>query len=204
LREAARLSPEENVTEGKNMEPSSTLVMFAANWRPLLFRGWIAVLTGVVALLWPGLQPGTLVAVFGAYALADGLATMTMALRARGVRGFGSLLTQGLVSLAAGIVAFTFAGMPTLLPTLMAGWGAAKGIAELVTATGLRREVSTEWPLTASAALSIIFGALIMPGIGLDVPALAWVFAFYAIFLGIFLVASARRLRQLADEMALP
>jgi uncharacterized membrane protein HdeD (DUF308 family) len=55
----------------------------------------------------------------------------------------------------------------------------------------------------ATGALSIVFGALIMPGIGLDVRALAWVFAIYAIFLGIFMVATARRLRQLADEMAL-
>ena len=168
-----------------------------------MFRGWIAVLTGVVGLLWPGLQPDTLIAVFGAYALADALATMTIAFRARGVRGFGSLLTQGLIGVTAGVVAFTFSSLPAILPTVMASWAAAKGIAELLTAIELRREVTDEWPLAATAALSIIFGALIMPGIGLDVLALAWVFAFYAIFLGIFLVATARRLRQLADEMAL-
>ena len=185
------------------MERSSTLVLFAANWRPLMFRGWIAVLTGVVELLWPRLQPDTLIVVFGAYALADALATMTIAFRARGVRGFGSLLTQGLIGVTAGVVAFTFSSLPAILPTVMASWAAAKGIAELLTAIELRREVTDEWPLAATAALSIIFGALIMPGIGLDVLALAWVFAFYAIFLGIFLVATARRLRQLADEMAL-
>jgi uncharacterized membrane protein HdeD (DUF308 family) len=179
------------------------LVLFATNWRPLLFRGWIAVLTGVIALHWPGLQPATLIGVFGAYALVDALATMTMALRARGVRGFGHLLTQGLIGVTAGVVAFTFAGMPTILPAIMASWAAAKGIVEILTAIELRRELSDEWPLPAIAALSIVFGALIMPGIGLDVLALAWVFALYAIFLGIFLVASARRLRQLADEMAL-
>ena len=185
------------------MKLSSTLVLFAANWRPLILRGWIAVLAGVVGLLWPGLQPGTLIAVFGAYALADALATLTMAFRARGVRGFGSLLTQGLIGVTAGGVAVTFAGMPDILPAVMTSWAAAKGVVEVLTAIELRREVTDEWPPTATAALSIIFGALVMPGIGLDVLALAWVFAFYAIFLGIFLVATARRLRQLADEMAL-
>jgi uncharacterized membrane protein HdeD (DUF308 family) len=185
------------------MEPSSTLVLFAVNWRPLMFRGWIAVLTGAVGLLWPGLQADALIVVFGAYALADALATLTVALRARGVRGFGSLLTQGLIGVTAGAVAFTFAGMPAILPTVMASWAAAKGVAELLTAIGLQREVTDEWPLAATGALSVIFGALIMPGIGLDVLALAWVFAFYAIFLGIFLVATARRLRQLAQEMTL-
>ena len=53
-----------------------------------------------------------------------------------------------------------------------------------------------------TGALSIVLGALIMPGIGLDLFALALVFGFYAIFLGIFLLAIARRLRQLAQEMA--
>jgi uncharacterized membrane protein HdeD (DUF308 family) len=65
----------------------------------------------------------------------------------------------------------------------------------------LRSEVSEEWPLAATGALSIICG-LIMPGIGPDHFALALVFGAYATFLGIFLLAIARRLRQLAQEMA--
>jgi hypothetical protein len=56
--------------------------------------------------------------------------------------------------------------------------------------------------LAATGALSLIFGALIMPGVGLDILALTWPFALYAILLGIFLVAIARRLRQLAQETA--
>jgi uncharacterized membrane protein HdeD (DUF308 family) len=186
------------------MPPSSPLVLFAANWHLLMFRGSIAVLSGLISLLWPGLQPDTLIVVFGVYALADALATMTIAFRARGVPGFGSLLSQGLVGTAAGVGAFTLAAMlATALPMLLAAWATTKGVAEILTGIALRREVSDEWPLAATGALSMIFGGLIMPGIGLDVLALAWVFGCYAILLGIFLLAIARRLRQLADEMAL-
>ena len=51
------------------MEPSSTLVLFAANWRPLVFRGWIAVLTGVVELVCVALYALPRTSVLGAVAL---------------------------------------------------------------------------------------------------------------------------------------
>jgi uncharacterized membrane protein HdeD (DUF308 family) len=182
----------------------STLAVFAANWRLLMFRGAIALASGAVGLLWPELQLDTLTIVFGAYALADALATMTIAFRARGVRGFGSLLTQGLIGITAGAIALMWPAMlANTLPTFVAAWATTKGVAEILAAIALRSEVSYEWPLAATGALSIICGALIMPGIGLDHFALAWVFGFYAIFVGIFLLAIARRLRQLAQEMAL-
>jgi uncharacterized membrane protein HdeD (DUF308 family) len=187
------------------MPPPATLSLFAANWRLLMFRGAIALASGAVAVLWRELQLDTWIVVFGAYALADALATTTMAVRARGVRGFGSLLAQGLVGITAGVVALMWPAMvATTLPAFVAAWAATKGVAEILAAIALRPEVSDEWPLAATGALSITCGALIMPGLGLDHVALAWVFGFYAIFLGIFLLSIARRLRQLAQEMTRP
>jgi uncharacterized membrane protein HdeD (DUF308 family) len=181
----------------------STLVLFAANWRLVMFRGAIALASGVVGLLWPELQPETLTIVFGAYALADALATMTIAFRARGVRGFSSLLTQGLIGITAGAIALMWPALLTnALPTFVAAWATTKGVAEILAGMALRSEVSDEWPLPATGALSIICG-LIMPGIGPDHFALALVFGVYATLLGIFLLTIAGRLRQLAQEMAL-
>jgi uncharacterized membrane protein HdeD (DUF308 family) len=177
----------------------STLVVFAANWRLLMFRGAIALASGAVGLFWPEFQLDALTIVFGAYALADAFATITIAFRARGVRGFGSLLTQGLIGMAAG--AIVLIEPANTLPTLIAAWAITKGVAETLAGMTLRSEVSEEWPLAATGALSIICG-LIMPGIGPDPFALALVFGVYATVLGIFLLAIARRLRQLAQEMA--
>ena len=180
----------------------STLVLFATSSRLLMFRGAIALASGAVSLLWPELQLDTVTIVFGAYALADALATMTIAFRARGVRGFGSLLTQGLIGIAAGAIVLMGPAMPAnTLPTFIAGWAITKGVAEILAGLALRSEVSEEWPLAATGALSIACG-LIMPGIGPDHFALALVFGVYATFVGIFLLAIARRLRQLAQEMA--
>jgi len=177
----------------------STLVLFATNWRLVMFRGAIALASGGVSLLWPELQLDTLSIVFGAYTLSDALATMTIAVRARGTRGFGSLLAQGLTGIAAGAIVLMVPA--NTLPTFIAAWAIAKGVAEVLAGLVLRSEVSEEWPLAATGALSIICG-LIMPGIGPDHFALALVFGVYATFVGIFLLTIAGRLRHLAQEMA--
>ena len=92
-------------------------------------------------------------------------------------------------------------GPANTLPTIIAAWAITKGVAEILAGMTLRSEVSEEWPLAATGALSIICG-LIMPGLGPDHFALALVFGGYATVLGIFWLAIARRLRQLAQEMA--
>jgi len=53
-----------------------TIVMtttLARNWWVLALRGLIAILFGIVAFIWPGLTLVSLVLLFGAYALLDGI-----------------------------------------------------------------------------------------------------------------------------------
>ena len=186
------------------MAPTSTLASFAANWRLLMFRGSISVLFGLACLLWPRPTMGRLVFLFSAYALADGVTAMTLALRGRGAQSFGSLLMEGLIGVTAGIVGVMYSTMPvSQLPWLIAAWATARGVTGALTARALRKELSEDWPTAALAALSIIFAVLMMPGHVLDPLALALLFAFYAIFLGIMVVSIAHRLHQLAHEMAL-
>src|ERR671923_2512153 len=47
--------------------------MLARNWWVLALRGVLAIIFGVLAFLWPGLTLITLVLLFGAYALVDGV-----------------------------------------------------------------------------------------------------------------------------------
>lgn len=186
------------------MAPTPTLASFAANWRLLMFRGSISVLFGLACLLWPRPTMGRMVFLFSAYAMADGVTAMTLALRGSVLRVFGSLLMEGLIGMTAGIVGVMYTTMPASeLPWLIAAWATARGVAGALTARALRRELSEDWPIAALAALSIIFGTLIMPGLVLDPLALALLFAFYGIFLGITVVSIAHRLHQLAQEMAL-
>ena len=67
------------------------LTVLAGQWPVLLLRAVIAILFGVLALVWPGLTLGALIILFGAYALVDGIAALVMAVASRGLQGFGSL-----------------------------------------------------------------------------------------------------------------
>src|SRR4029453_9905 len=83
-------------------------------WWAVVLRGIAAILFGVVALVWPGPTVFALVLLFGAYALVDGIFTLTSALgRNRdgtrtGSRGW--LIVQGIAGIFMGILTFGWAG----------------------------------------------------------------------------------------------
>ena len=52
------------------------LSTFAANWRALALRGLVALLFGLVVLIWPGLVLSVLALLFGLYAAVDGAITL--------------------------------------------------------------------------------------------------------------------------------
>ena len=65
---------------------------FARNWWLLLIRGIIAVLFGLMAFIWPGLTLVTLILLYAAYALVDGLMAIWVSVTSRtwGLLLFGS------------------------------------------------------------------------------------------------------------------
>src|SRR5690606_12957028 len=84
-------------------------------WVPLI-RGGAAIAFGVLALLAPEISLLTLVLLWGAYALVDGVFNLVAGVRkARAGRRWGWLVFEGIVSILVGLLAF-------LLPevTLMA------------------------------------------------------------------------------------
>jgi uncharacterized membrane protein HdeD (DUF308 family) len=88
------------------------LSMITENWRTLALRGLVALLFGLLILLWPGLVLGVLALLFGIYAVADGATVLVPALRApdRGVRRWLPL-TEGVVGVIAGLVAVVWTGL---------------------------------------------------------------------------------------------
>jgi uncharacterized membrane protein HdeD (DUF308 family) len=178
------------------------LALLAANWSLLLFRGLIAVLFGILVLSWTGPTTFTLAFLLGAYALIDGLLALFVIFRARagGFAVSGSLLFEGLVRIGAGASAFEASDITDdALLTFFSVWVISSGIAEIVVAIALRKEVTGEWPLPLAGTLSIIFGVLMLWFSSVEV--LALVMGSYVIIFGLMLTALALRLRQLADEM---
>ncbi len=74
-------------------------------------------------------------------------------------------------------------------------------IARIVAAIQLRRVLRNEWLLVGSGLASVIFGvvAAVFPGAG--ILALIWLLGFWLIVVGVFLIALALQLRQLAHGL---
>jgi uncharacterized membrane protein HdeD (DUF308 family) len=169
----------------------------ARNWWALALRGLVAILFGVLALLWPGLTLLALVFLFGAYVLVDGIVALLSALRAaQRHRRWGMLLLEGLAGIVAGILTFVWPGITTIvLLYLIAAWAVVTGILEVVTAIALREELRGEWLLGLSGVASVVFGILLFAQPGAGAVALVWLIGWYAIIFGILLLAVAFRLR---------
>ena len=73
-------------------------VVLVRNWWALALRGALAVLFGVAAFVMPGLTLVVLIALFGAYALIDGVLAIVAGVKAaEHHERFGSLLWRGVL-----------------------------------------------------------------------------------------------------------
>jgi len=166
-----------------------------------LFRGILAILFGLVALLWPGLTLLFLVYLFGAYALISGIFATATALRFTHERSWALLLVEGILGILAGIVAFVWPGITAFVFLfLIAVWAIVTGIMQIVAALTLPLDTGREWLLGLAGLASIIFGILIAlwPSIGLLT--VIWLIGIYAIVFGILYIVRYFQTRSLASH----
>lgn len=170
----------------------------AARWWMLVVRGVAAILFGVLAIVVPEISILSLIILWGAYALVDGVFNLMLAVRrARVGRSWGWLVFEGVVSVGAGVLTFVLPGMTALfLLIVIAVWAVLTGVAEIAAALMLRRHIRGEWLLAASGVLSIAFGVLMMFFPGSGALALAWMVGGYSIVFGALLIALGLRLNR--------
>src|SRR5712664_4266228 len=179
----------------RRSRPMATVLL--RNWWALALRGVLAILLGVAAFVLPGVTLAVLVALFGAYALVDGVLAIIAGVRAaeRHERWWSPVF-KGLAGIAAGVVAFVQPALTALaLLYLIGGWGIVTGILEIVAAVHLHR-AHGEWLLVLNGVLSVLFGLLVILWPGAGLLTLLWMIGMYPIFFGILLVALAFRLRS--------
>jgi uncharacterized membrane protein HdeD (DUF308 family) len=171
-------------------------------WVPVL-RGVAAILFGLALLAAPGIGLFVLVILWGAYALVDGIAALVMAARgARTGRHRGWLVVEGIVSVAAGLVALAWPGITAIaLLMVIAAWAVVTGIAEIAASFAIGGGLRHGWPLALAGVLSIVFGGLLLAFPGSGALALLWTIGAYAIVFGGMLVAFGVRLRAARGEI---
>lgn len=156
---------------------------------PTAIRGTLAIVFGIIALASPTSAALALAIVFGVWAFVDGIFAFVVAAR-RGREGqrWGWFLFEGLVSIAAGIVAFVYPGVTILVLTILVIARAIVLGLVTVTAAFTSRETAHRWLYAITGVVSTLFGILLMvelfrsPVIG--VLAVVWAIGVYAIIIG--------------------
>lgn len=168
----------------------------ARNWWVMALRGAVAVLFGLVAFGMPGLVLLTLVFVFAAYLVFDGVLAVVAGLRAASHHErYRTLLLEGGLNIATGLVVGFFPfGAVLALVLLTAAWAIVTGVVMLVGGLRLHHTHGRLW-LLAGGGLSVVWGVLLLVAPLLGAVVLAWWLGFYAILFGLTLLVLAFRLR---------
>ena len=171
--------------------------LLARSWWMLALQGLVALLFGVLAVLWPGLTLLWLMALFAAYAIISGGAALYGAVKNRTMdRGWWLILLLGLVSVAAGVLAIFYPGLTALALVLLMGANALiTGVLQIAVAIRLRKMVGNEWLLVLTGVASIVFGVVVLVFPGAGALALVWLISFYAVLSGILLLSLAFRVK---------
>jgi uncharacterized membrane protein HdeD (DUF308 family) len=168
-------------------------------WWTLVVRGMLAIVFGILALIWPGITLRTLVIFFGAYAFADGLFAIVGAIGGWGNRDdHWLLLLEGLLGVGIGILTFRAPQITgRVLLMFIAAWALATGVLEIVGAIRLRKEIKGEFWLILSGVVSIVFAALLMIFPTAGALSLLWLISIYTVVFGVMLVGGGLKLRRL-------
>jgi uncharacterized membrane protein HdeD (DUF308 family) len=180
---------------------TSLLHLLAKNWWLFLLRGIAAIVFGILAFMWPALTLVTLVLLFGAYALVDGVFALIAAFRRGEGVPRGWLVLTGLLGLAAAATTLFYPGFTALALVLFIGsWSIVRGVFEIVGAIQLRKEITGEWLLILSGLMSILFGVIVFIAPGAGALALVWLIAIYSIVFGALLTGLAFRVRRYRSD----
>ena len=182
----------------KTNDVATVVHTFKLNWWLLALRGLVAVLFGVLAFMWPGATLITLVWLFGAFALVNGILSLVLAAKTpKGYPKVGSLIFGGLLGILAGLLAFVMPGITALgLLILIAAWAIVTGIMELVAAVRLRKIINNEWLLVLAGIASVVFGVILLFQPAAGALALIWLIGAWALLSGILLMILAFRMRN--------
>lgn len=164
----------------------------------MVLRGVVAVLFGLLAIVWPEITVLSLALLFGLYTLLDGITSVIMGIGQGNDRVY--LITLGILGVAAGVVALIWPQITVIvLLVIIAVWAIFAGITQIAAAIRLRRVIRNEWFLALSGIVALVLGLLLIVQPAEGAIALLVAIATFAIFWGITLVVFGFRLRTLAN-----
>jgi uncharacterized membrane protein HdeD (DUF308 family) len=175
----------------------------AQNWWLIALRGVLAIIIGVIAFAAPVATMLSLVLLFSAYMLVDGVLAIVAAVRAaRQHERWALLVLEGIVSIAVAAIAVLWPGVTIVAYVLLvAAWAIVTGALMLGAAFRLNLDHGRWW-LVLGGIASLIYGALLIIAPLIGALVLTWWFGAYALVFGVFMLVLAFRLRARREQRA--
>lgn len=169
------------------------------NWWAVALRGAFAILFGVLTIAWPQITLAILVALFGAWALLDGISAFVAAWRsAERKQTWWPFLVTGVLGVGAAIVTWVWPQITALsLLYVIAVWAIVSGALQIAAAIRMRKIITNEFWLALAGIGSVVFGLLVLVFPGAGAIGIAWAIGWYAILFGLLLVMLGFRLRSM-------
>ena len=169
-------------------------------WWVIALRGVLAILFGVVALVYPGMTLVALAFMFGAYVFVDGIFAIGAGIGHGGREAVWYVL-EGILGIAVGIATFFFPAITGQAFVFLVGlWAILTGIFEVI--AGFELPISRDWLLALAGVASIVFGVLVFANPAGGALAVVWLIGFYALVFGVTLLVFGIRLHGLAVKHA--
>ena len=172
-------------------------------WWVLLLRGVLAILFGIAAYAWPGMTLVTLLTLFGAFAVVDGIFNVFHAFSGRKEdERWWVLLLEGLLGIAIGVITFQAPEVTATVLILYIGfWAMATGVLRIILAVRLRKEIEGEWWMALAGLAGIVFGVFMVARPGAGALAVLWLVAIWAIVGGVCLVIFSFKVKALGGKL---
>jgi uncharacterized membrane protein HdeD (DUF308 family) len=166
--------------------------MTTSRWL-LFLRGILAVIFGVVVLVWPVATFVTMLYFFAFFAIIYGVVALVEGLFSLGKPGnAGALIAIGIAGIAAGLIALVWPGFTALmLVYLIAAWAIVTGVGEIVTAVRFGGQMTGEWLLVIAGIVAIIFGIYVFLFPGTGILSVLFVVGIFAIVWGLIQIVQA-------------
>jgi uncharacterized membrane protein HdeD (DUF308 family) len=179
-----------------NAQSSAMSAVLARNWWAIAIRGLLGIVFGLIALFLPGVTMLSLVLVFSAYALVDGVFAIIAAVRAASQHERWALLVfEGIVDIITAAIAFLWPGITVVaFVLLVATWAILSG--GLLLGVAFRLNIDHgRWWLALGGGVSILYGVLLVAAPLTGALVLTWWLGAYAIVFGVSLVVVAFKLK---------
>lgn len=153
----------------------------------LIIQGILALVIGIVMLVWPGPSVIVFVALFAAWLFIDGLFSIIgWATRRRENRSAWSLVRGILAIIVAVIAVFLPAAAAVAIVVVVGIWAIVLGVVQIATSLAFKRvDAPLWWVPLVTGILGIIIGILLLLNPAAGIISLLWLVALFLIIEGI-------------------